>query len=375
MRIGARITSGVWVSIPFTFMGFMMGGWILAIVFMFASLFLWPAFVVDFLKTEAQEKAFLKVCGTGYLLVGLYGLFFEPMKKATSVYPGYEYSGWYFITIFSLIVSIAYFVVGFDLNNRKQNVKPESKLLAHLKNKSHITPREFEQLVAEHYQNEGYETEITPYSGDYGVDIIAQKGEERIAIQAKMYGNSARKVNRETVMQLFGAMTYRQCNKAVIATDGTCMTDAIEVANRLGVEILYLNSTDIIVRQHEELENEKVLPTTNIDDAIPFDEMWKRYIMPLSGRTITNDGLTNKIISVDWGGLKRMTSKGNIGKISIEEFQLAYELLVKNGSVERVLINQHAKRCSSGIVLVLSQVPFIGVQNKPKTMLYLKGNK
>jgi len=119
MRIGARITSGVWVSIPFTFMGFMMGGWILAIVFMFASLFLWPAFVVDFLKTEAQGKAFLKVCGTGYLLVGLYGLFFEPMKKATSVYPGYEYSGWHLITILSLIVSVAYFVVGFDLNNRK----------------------------------------------------------------------------------------------------------------------------------------------------------------------------------------------------------------------------------------------------------------
>lgn len=238
-----------------------------------------------------------------------------------------------------------------------------------------MTPRKFEQLIAEYYQNEGYETEITPYSGDYGIDIIAQKGEERIAIQAKMYGNSARKVNRETVMQLFGAMAYRQCNKAVIATNGTCMADAIEVANRLGVEILYLNSTSIIERQYEESEEEKELPTTDIDNVIPFDEMWERYIMPLSGQIITNDGLTNKIISVDWGGLKRITSKGNIGKISIEEFQLTYELLVSNGSVERVLINQHAKRCSSGIVLVLSQVPFIGVQNRPKTILYLKGNK
>lgn len=371
MRIGARIISGIWVSIPFTFMGFMMGGLILAIVFMFASLFLWPVFVVDFLKTEAQGKVFLKVCGTGYLLVGLYGLFFEPMKKATPAYPEYEDSGWYFITIFSLIVSVAYFVVGFDLNNRKQNVKTENKFLAHLKNKSHMTPREFEQLVAEHYQNEGYKTEITPYSGDYGVDVIAQRGEERIAIQAKMYGNSARKVNRETVMQLFGAMAYRQCNKAVIATDGTCMADAIEVANRLGVEILYFDFTGIIERQDEESEDVKELPTTDIDNVIPFDEMWERYIMPLSGRTITYDGLTNKIISVDWGGLKRMTSKGNIGKISIEEFQLAYELLVSNGSVERVIINQHAKRCSSGIVLVLSQVPFIGVQNNPKK-LYLK---
>ena len=238
-----------------------------------------------------------------------------------------------------------------------------------------MTPREFEQFVAQHYREKGYDVETTPYSGDYGVDVIAQKGEERIAIQVKMYGNSARKVNRVTVMQLFGAMAYRQCNKAVIATDGTCMADDIEVANQLGVEILHLDSTGIIERQYEESKDEKELPTTDIDNVIPFDEMWERYIMPLSGRTITNDGLTNKIISVDWGGLKRMTSKGNIGKISIEEFQLAYELLVTNGSVERILINQHAKRCSSGIVLVLSQVPFIGAQNKPKTVLYLKGNK
>lgn len=371
MRIGARITSGIWVSIPFTFMGFMMGGLILAIVFMFASLFLWPVFVVDFLKTEAQGKVFLKVCGTGYLLVGLYGLFFEPMKEATSVYPGYEYSGWYFITIFSLIVSVAYFVVGFGLNNRKQNVKLESKFQAHLKNRSHMTPREFEQLVAKHYQNEGYKTEITPYSGDYGVDIIAQKGEERIAIQAKMYGNSVRKVNRDTVMQLFGAMAYRQCNKAVIATNGTCMADAIEVANRLGVEILYLDSTGIIERQYEESEDEKELPTTDIENVIPFDEMWERYIMPLSGRTITNDGLTNKIISVDWGGLKRMSSNGKVSRIRIEEFKIAYDILLAKGSVERTLINQHANRCSSAIFLVLAQVPFIRVQNNPKK-LYLK---
>lgn len=74
MRIGARITSGIWVSIPFTFMGFMMGGWIVAILIFFASLFLWSVFVVDFLKEESG-KTLLKVCGTGYLLLGLYGTF------------------------------------------------------------------------------------------------------------------------------------------------------------------------------------------------------------------------------------------------------------------------------------------------------------
>lgn len=42
-------------------------------------------------------------------------------------------------------------------------------------------------------------------------------------------------------MQLYGAMAYRDCTKAVLATDRECMADAVEVANKLGIEILYLN--------------------------------------------------------------------------------------------------------------------------------------
>jgi len=370
MRIGARITSGIWVSIPFTFMGFMMGGWIVAILLFFACLFLLPAFISDFLKEE-HGKTLIKVSGIGYLLVGLYGTFFEPMTVATPV--GYHYTGWSLVSILSLCVCVAYFVVGFDLfekKDKKQNVAPK-KLLNMMKKKSQMKPREFEELVAHHYQNEGYEVEITPYSGDYGVDVIAQNGDERIAVQAKMYGNSVRKVNRETIMQLYGAMTYFKCNKAVVATDGACMPDAIEVANQLGVGILYIDSTGIIERQYEKTEEEEASTPTDNGDVVSFDEMWERYVIPLSGKMITNDGLTNKIVSVDWGGLTRLSSQGNMGKISIEDFRFAYSQLVKNGVVERTLINQHAKRCSSGIVLVLSQVPFIGVQNNPKK-LYMK---
>ena len=235
-----------------------------------------------------------------------------------------------------------------------------------------MTPREFEELVAQHYQNEGYEVKVTPYSGDYGVDVIAQKGDERIAIQAKMYGNSARKVNRGAVMQLYGAMAYFKCNKAVVATDGSCMPDAIDVANQLGVEILYLSSTGISEKQCEKPKNENVLSSTINKEVLPFDEMWEKYVMPLSGKTITNDGLTNKIISVDWGGLQRESSNKRSSKIKIEDFKFAYDYLLKNGSVERDLINQHTNRCSSAIFLVFAQVPFIGVQNKPKKTLYLK---
>lgn len=374
MRIGARITSGIWVSIPFTFMGFMMGGWVVAILIFFASLFLWPVFVVDFLKEE-NGKTLLKVCGTGYLLLGLYGTFFEPMKRATPT--GEVYTGWYFISILSLIVCVAYFVVGFDFDlSRKNNSKDKVNAIKPIIKTTDMTPRKFEELVAEYYQSMGYTTETTPYSDDYGVDVIAQKGEERIAIQAKMYGNSARKVNRQTVMQLFGAMTYRQCNKAVIATDGTCMPDAIEVAHQLGIEIQYFDSAMKHIESNNESQNDKKQPEANSSKAvISFDEMWEKYVMPLSGKTIENDGLRNRIISVDWGGLKRSSSNGNTSRISIEDFKIAYDLLLKNGSVERATINQFANRCSSAIVLVFSQVPFIGVDDKPNKVLYLKSEQ
>ena len=374
MRIGARITSGIWVSIPFTLMGFMMGGWIVAILLFIACIFLWPIFIVDFLKEE-HGKTLLKVCGFGYLLVGLYGTLFEPTKVPTSLYPGYQFTGWYFISILSLIVCVAYFVVGFDLlerQNKKPVIEPKDKFINETQKKSNMTPQEFEQFVAQYYSEKGYDIEITPYSGDYGVDVIAQKGEERIAIQAKMYGNSARKVNRETVMQLFGAMTYRKCNKAVIATDGTCMPDAIDVANQLGVEVLYLAPKGIVERQNEKPKNKREIPSANNNDVIQFDEMWEKYIIPLSGKTITNDGLTNKIVNVDWGGLKRLSSNGKVSRIRIEEFRIVYNMLLTNGYVERTLINQHASRCSSAIFLIMSQVPFIGIQDKPKKTLYLK---
>jgi restriction system protein len=51
-----------------------------------------------------------------------------------------------------------------------------------------ITPRQYEELVAAHFREKGYATEITPCGHDYGVDVFATRGREKLAIQAKMYG-------------------------------------------------------------------------------------------------------------------------------------------------------------------------------------------
>ena len=43
-----------------------------------------------------------------------------------------------------------------------------------------MTPREFEYIVSDYYKQQGYKTIITPYSGDWGIDVIASKGKEKL---------------------------------------------------------------------------------------------------------------------------------------------------------------------------------------------------
>lgn len=225
-----------------------------------------------------------------------------------------------------------------------------------------MTPRQFEELVCEHYRKQKYKTEITPLSGDYGIDVFAFKGKEKLAIQAKMYGSSTRKINRQCVMELHGAKDYFDCTKAIIATDGTFLPDAIQVAEKLNIDIIYLDSLTI------------PKPTVSKTNGKTFDTIWLKYIIPLQGKTlIKSNNETNVIVTADWSGIERITSNGKKGKIKIEIFKQTINKLLKAGHITRDEINQnYTGRASSGIVLILSQVPFFDITKNPTGLVYKK---
>ena len=224
-----------------------------------------------------------------------------------------------------------------------------------------MNPQSFEKYVAGIYEKEGYDVTVTPYSGDYGVDVIAEKGGERIAVQVKQYGGSARKVNR--------------CNKAVIATNGDVLPDAVEVARKIGVEIRYIDSEpglrpviDAYKKSYKPAAApESKKPVSGVDYSAAFREIWDKYVKPLEGKTLLNDkGRKNTILKVDDGGIKRITSTGNVGKIDIEPFKMAVIKLLRDGYITRSEINDnYSKRASSGIVLILSQVPMFELVERP----------
>ncbi len=230
-----------------------------------------------------------------------------------------------------------------------------------------MNPRQFEELVCEHFRKQGYAANTTAYSNDYGVDVIATKGKEKIAVQAKMYGNSTRKINRQMVMELHGAKDFFDCSKAVIATNGNFLPDALAVAKKLKIDILYLNDfqTNMTSTTARKLNTES-------DET--FERIWETYIVPLEGKTLSRSKeKTNQILKVDWSGIERLSSNGKKSKIKIEIFREAVNKLLAESSITRDYINQnYAGRASSAIILILSQVPFFKLIGKPTRLRYEK---
>jgi restriction system protein len=246
-----------------------------------------------------------------------------------------------------------------------------------------MTPREYEMYVCELFKKKGYATELTPLSGDYGTDIFATKGDEKIAIQVKMYGNT-RKVNRSMIMELHGSKDYFGCNKAILVTNGEILPDAIEVANKLQIDLQRIECPDKGYETTKSILSSSLSPKVQdverqshtlspSDNAITFDSIWKNYIMPLKGKTLYNSRGANNIIDVDWSKVTRITSTGKKGTIDIEPFKEAIKILLEKGRITRDYINQnYSKRASSGIVLILSQVPFFKKDEATSTLTFKK---
>lgn len=91
----------------------------------------------------------------------------------------------------------------------------------------HLRGIDFEQFLVQVFEALGYVVSTTRTTGDQGVDLIAFKGEVRIAIQAKGYAGS---VGNEAVQQAFTGMRHYRCNRCAVVTNSEFTRSALELA-------------------------------------------------------------------------------------------------------------------------------------------------
>jgi restriction system protein len=94
---------------------------------------------------------------------------------------------------------------------------------------------DFEGYVARLLEHQGYESRITTGSRDFGVDIIAEKGKSRYAVQVKRYKNQ---VSRRAVSDAVAGKGYYDCKEAMVVTNSHFSKGARELAEATECELV-----------------------------------------------------------------------------------------------------------------------------------------
>lgn len=122
-----------------------------------------------------------------------------------------------------------------------------------------IRGQEFESIVAMCFKADGYNVELTPGSGDFGADIIAEKGDEKIIIQCKRYNEN--KAGVRAVNATLGGMVHYNGTHGVVVTNGTGFTTAAEEQTQCTESMFLMDYADIVEKLHN---NKPLLEIKNI---------------------------------------------------------------------------------------------------------------
>lgn len=118
-----------------------------------------------------------------------------------------------------------------------EKTKPKERCtwLPTIKSCDGMTGEQFEHFCASLLRANGFRNvKVTQTSGDYGIDVLAQKGMDSYAIQCKCYSSP---VGNHAVQEAFSGAAYYGHRIPVVMTNQEFTAAAIETAERIGVRL------------------------------------------------------------------------------------------------------------------------------------------
>ena len=98
-----------------------------------------------------------------------------------------------------------------------------------------MTGTEFEDYVAARLRRARWQVTFTSVSGDYGVDLIAQRDGKSVAIQCKRLGKS---VGVAAVQQVVSGARHHGCMKSIVVSNQEFTQAARQLANTHGCQLI-----------------------------------------------------------------------------------------------------------------------------------------
>lgn len=103
-----------------------------------------------------------------------------------------------------------------------------------------MTGHQFEHFVAEVFRGNGWKAQVTPGSGDYGVDVVLTGPNPvgrtvRVAVQVKMHASA---VGPKAVQEVHTGKAMHRCDEAWVVTGSTFTPAAVRLAAVNGVRLI-----------------------------------------------------------------------------------------------------------------------------------------
>ena len=139
-------------------------------------------------------------------------------------------SGELTLLVFAVITTVLAIIIYSSILNhwhKKEKELQNAIINTDIKQIDSLSPFEFEEWVARFLRASGYIANTTKKSGDYGVDVIAEKDGNRIAIQVKKYSKA---VGIKAVQEVISGMAYYNCYEGWVISSAPYFTQA---ANKL----------------------------------------------------------------------------------------------------------------------------------------------
>ena len=221
--------------------------------------------------------------------------------------------------------------------------------------------RKFEFLAGEYLKKEGFEIEVTQGVADWGVDVFAVKNGLKYVVQAKMYGDCKTKINRRMMMELYGVMRYFDCQKAMMIYNGQMMPDAVKVAEKLDIQLFYID-------QHQLDEACSEIDLSETEHI--FDTIWND-ISTLAGKQISNSrGTAYQIVCVTDGDITYTNKAGHQMREKADLFRQIVAHICQYGSIQQCqLRGEFGTYASAFISTVFANIPSCEVILNPTTIM------
>ena len=111
------------------------------------------------------------------------------------------------------------------------------------------SPYEFEEFIADLFKQMGYKARVTPAQADYGLDVIAEKEDEKIGIQVKRYSET-NKVGAPDVQKTLGSIYKANADRTILVTTSSFTRNAEIQARNAPIELWDKYKLHKKVRKH-----------------------------------------------------------------------------------------------------------------------------